>query len=179
MEENDTLSIDGRNLSLFIGNEEIMNRVENVANRLFEDLGDVNPLFLCVLKGSLMFTADFMRAYKGRCEVSFVRISSYEGTESTGKAKTVMGLTDELRGRYIVVLEDIVDTGHTMHYLLGQIEAFQPKGVRLVSLFVKPSKLAATVKVDYHCFEIPDRFIVGYGLDYNEQYRNLPDIYAL
>ncbi len=179
MEENRTLSIDGKKLSLFIGNEEIKNRVQDVANRLLHELGDVNPVFLCILKGSLVFTADLMRAYKGQCEVSFVRISSYEGTESTGKAKTILGLTDEIKGRYVVIVEDIVDSGYTMKYLLEYIKAFQPKDVRVISLFVKPSRLANPVQVDYHCFEIPDRFIVGYGLDYNEQFRNLPDIYAL
>ena len=155
MEESNELSIDGKKLSLFIRNEEIMSRVKNVASQLQNDFGDANPVFLCVLKGVFIFAADLLRAFGRPCEVSFVEISSYEGTESTGKIKTVLGLSNRLRGRNVVIVEDIIDSGLTMKYLVEQVKTYEPKDVRIVSLFTKPENLKHGVHVDYHALSSP------------------------
>lgn len=178
MTDPDKLKIGRDTLSLFIDSDEIRNRVVRLAQELEKDLKEENPLFLCVLNGAFMFASDLMRAFKAPCEISFIKLSSYEGHASTGKVKTLIGLTDNIKDRSVVIVEDIVDTGLTMRQLKRQLEALEPKSVKIAALFLKPEKLQYDIKVDYHCFEIPNRFIVGYGLDDDGQYRNLPAIYT-
>ena len=178
MKPQNVLSINGVNLTLFIENEKIKSKVSQIAEQLRAKYEGEIPVFLCVLRGAFIFAADLVRAYKGSCEISFIRLSSYEGTESTGVVKSVSGLPSNLAGRHVVVVEDIVDTGLTMSELKKMLMKEMPKSVEIATLFTKPSKLKCDVKVDYNCFEIPDKFIVGYGLDYNGLYRNLPDVYC-
>lgn len=143
------------------------------------DLKDEKPLFVSVLNGSFMFTADLMKYLDMPCEVSFVKLASYEGTSSTGKVKELVGLNDDITGRTVVIVEDIVDTGLTMQRLVETLKARNPKEVRIATLLVKPDKLQVPLDIHYVAMNIPNDFIVGYGLDYDGLGRNYRDIYTV
>ena len=136
-------------------------------------------MFLVVLNGTFIFAADLLRNITTPCEVSFVRLASYEGTSSTGKVKQLIGLNVNLEGRTVVIVEDIIDTGFTMQELLRTLSDKNPKELRIISLFVKPENLKVDLDIDYRCFDIENDFIVGYGLDYDQEGRNLPEIYKV
>ena len=159
--------------------EEIKKRIAELAAQISSDLKGRNPLFLAVLNGSFMFAADLMRGITTPCEISFVRLSSYTGTESTGTVHELIGLNEDLTGRTVVIIEDIVDSGLTMRELLSMLKTKNPADVRIASLLVKPGNLKVDLDIPYCCFQIPNDFIVGYGLDYDGYGRNLPDIYTL
>lgn len=178
MNSESDLIIDGVKLHLLIDRQEITSRVMRLAEQLSIDYAGKKPIFLCVLNGSFIFASDLVRRFTGNCEVCFIKMASYDGDTSTGKMKIPIGLPENLAGRHVIVVEDIVDTGFTMKNLKDMLHSQATASVRLASLFIKPTKLKYDVKVDYCAFEIPDDFIVGYGLDYNGLYRNLPDIYA-
>lgn len=165
--------------SISIPAEEIKKRIAELAAQISSDLKGRNPLFLAVLNGSFMFAADLMRGITTPCEISFVRLSSYTGTESTGTVHELIGLNEDLTGRTVVIIEDIVDSGLTMRELLSMLKTKNPADVRIASLLVKPGNLKVDLDIPYCCFQIPNDFIVGYGLDYNGYGRNLPDIYTL
>ena len=158
---------------------EIKQRVKDLAERINRDMAGKNPLFLSVLNGAFMFTADLLRAITIPCEVSFVKLASYEGVTSTGKVQEVIGLNVDISGRTVVILEDIVDTGHTMRQMLDSLQTRNPASIHVCTLFVKPDKLEEEVDIDYAAFSIPNDFIVGYGLDYDQQGRQLKEIYTL
>lgn len=168
-----------REFTVSIPEAAIMQRVAQVAEQINNDLKDENPLFLAVLNGSFMFAADLLRGISIPCEISFVRMASYEGTSSTGKVKELLGLNEDISGRSIVVVEDIIDSGLTMKHLLQTLQQKGPKQVKVASLLVKPGNLKVDLDVSYCCFEIPNNFIVGYGLDYDGYGRNLRDIYTV
>lgn len=157
--------------------EEIAAEVKKVADRINKDYAGKRPLLLGVLNGCFMFVSDLMKNLEIECEVSFVKFSSYQGSETTGKVKKLIGLSESIEGRDIIVVEDIVDTGLTMHKMLETLSESNPASLEIASLFVKPARLQVPVDVKYSAFEIPDRFIVGYGLDYDGLGRNLPDVY--
>jgi len=159
--------------------EDIKRRVAELAAQISSDLEGRNPLFLAILNGSFMFAADLMRGITTPCEISFVRLSSYTGTESTGSVHELIGLNEDLSGRTVVIIEDIVDSGLTMRELLSMLKTKNPADVRIASLLVKPGNLKVKLDIPYCCFHIPNDFIVGYGLDYDGYGRNLPDIYTL
>ena len=163
----------------FIPEAEIQQRVKAVAEKINKDLADKNPLFLAVLNGSFIFAADLMRNITIPCEISFVKLASYQGTTSTGKIKEVIGLNEDLAGRTVVIVEDIVDTGATMKRMLETLGTRNPAGLHICTLLLKPGKLAVPLNIEYAAFEIPNDFIVGYGLDYDQEGRNLRDIYTL
>lgn len=165
--------------SISIPAEEIKKRIAELAAQISSDLKGRNPLFLAVLNGSFMFAADLMRGITTPCEISFVRLSSYTGTESTGTVHELIGLNEDLTGRTVVIIEDIVDSGLTMRELLSMLKTKNPADVRIASLLVKPGNLKVKLDIPYCCFQIPNDFIVGYGLDYDGYGRNLPDIYTL
>ncbi len=175
--DNVSLNINGENLTLLISSDEIQRKVDGIASVLKERLGEEAPLFLPVLNGAFVFASDLVRAYKGVCNIEFVRYKSYCGERTTGKIETLLGVPDCVKGRTVVVVEDIVDTGITMAHLLEQIKLHEPKDIIVVCLFSKPCRRIMDVRVDYYCFDIPDKFIVGYGLDYDGLYRNLPAVY--
>ena len=158
---------------------EIKERVKAVAERINNDLKDKNPLFLAVLNGSFIFAADLMREITIPSEISFVKLASYQGTTSTGKITEVIGINEELSGRCIVIVEDIVDTGLTMKRMLETLGTRSPAEIHICTLLVKPDKLQVDLNIEYAAMKIPNDFIVGYGLDYNQQGRNLPDIYTV
>lgn len=162
-----------------ISEREIKQRVKELAQQLSKDLEGKNPLLLCVLNGSFIFAADLMREMTIPCEISFVKLASYDGITSTEKVKEIIGLNTDLTGRTVVIVEDIVDTGRTMQQMLYSLSFHNPESIHICTLFVKPEKLIVNLDVEYAAFSIPNDFIVGYGLDFDQQGRGLKDIYTL
>lgn len=175
----DIIQIKDKRFKTFIPEAQILQEVSRVANEIMNDLKDEKPLFVSVLNGSFMFTADLMKYLDMPCEVSFVKLASYEGTSSTGKVKELVGLNDDITGRTVVIVEDIVDTGLTMQRLVETLKARNPKEVRIATLLVKPDKLQVSLDIHYVAMNIPNDFIVGYGLDYDGLGRNYRDIYTV
>lgn len=175
----DIIQIKDKRFKTFIPEAKILQEVSRVANEIMNDLKDEKPLFVSVLNGSFMFTADLMKYLDMPCEVSFVKLASYEGTSSSGKVKELVGLNDDITGRTVVIVEDIVDTGLTMQRLVETLKARNPKEVRIATLLVKPDKLQVPLDIQYVAMNIPNDFIVGYGLDYDGLGRNYRDIYTV
>ncbi|MBV3865843.1 hypoxanthine phosphoribosyltransferase [Phocaeicola coprocola] len=173
------IQIKDKRFKTFIPEEQIMKEVARVADEINRDLSGTNPLFISVLNGSFMFTADLMKHLTMPCEVSFVKLASYEGTSSTGKVKELVGLGDDITGRIVVIVEDIVDTGLTMKQLVETLRARGPKDIKIATLLVKPDKLKVELDINYVAMNIPNDFIVGYGLDYDGLGRNYRDIYTV
>ena len=159
--------------------EEIQARVKTMGEQLQHDYRGKTPLFLGVLNGSYVFMADLTRAFGQACDVSFIKLSSYSGTESTGEVATVIGLTTEVKDRHVIVVEDIIDTGKTMSDFLPTLKEMNPASVAFATFLLKPDALKNEVPIDYLGFEIPNKFVIGYGMDYNERGRNLKNIYQL
>lgn len=162
-----------------ISAEEIAKRVKELAQQLSKDFEGKNPLFLAVLNGSFIFAADLMREITIPCEISFVKLASYQGTTSTGKIKEVIGINEDLSGRTIVIVEDIVESGLTMKRMIETLGTRNPASVHICTLFVKREKLQVDLDIEYSAFSIPNAFIVGYGLDYDQQGRQLKEVYSL
>ena len=174
-----TVQVKDKKFSLYIPESRIKEQVSKIANLINNDLAGKHPLFLVVLNGSFVFAADLLRDVTIPCEVSFIRLASYEGTSSTGEVKQLIGLNEDIEGRTVVIVEDIIDSGLTMQELLLILAKKNPKEIRIASLFVKPNNLKVDLNIHYRCFDIENDFIVGYGLDYDQQGRNLPDIYKV
>lgn len=173
------IKVKDKTFKTFIPEDEIQRRVKAVAEKINKDLDGHNPLFLAVLNGSFMFAADLMRYITIPCEISFVKLASYQGTTSTGRVKEIIGINEELQGRTVVIVEDIVDTGKTMKRMLESLGTRNPDSLHICTLLVKPNKLEENLNIEYAAMEIPNDFIVGYGLDYDQQGRNLRDIYTV
>ena len=163
----------------FIPEAEIQQRVKAVAEKINRDLDGKNPLLLAVLNGSFIFAADLIRHITIPCEISFVKLASYQGTTSTGEIKEVIGLNEDLAGRTVVIVEDIIDTGLTMKRMIESLGTRNPASIHICSLLVKPDKFQVPLNIEYVAMEIPNDFIVGYGLDYDQQGRQLRDIYTV
>lgn len=176
---NTVVQVKDKKFALYISEETILARVKEVAAQMGADLRKKNPLFLVILNGSFIFAADLLRNFNFPCEITFVRISSYEGTSSTGQVKQLIGLNENVEGRTLVIVEDIIESGCTMKEVLRILDEKKPKDVYITSLFVKPGCLKVDLNIDYRCFDIENDFIVGYGLDYNQEGRNLPHIYQV
>ena len=174
-----TVQIKDKTFRTFIPEAEIQRCVKAVAEKINHDLNGKNPLLLAVLNGSFMFAADLMRYITIPCEISFVKLASYQGTVSTGKVKEVIGINEDLKDRTVVIVEDIVDTGNTMKRMLETLGTRGPESLHICTLLLKPGKLQVPLNIEYVAMEIPNDFIVGYGLDYDQQGRNLRDIYAV
>ncbi len=168
-----------REFELSIPFKDIDKAIANIAEQMNKELADTNPLMICILNGSFMFAADLMKKINFPCQISFVKLSSYEGTGTTGKVKELIGLTEDIENRTIVVLEDIIDTGITITKIKKQLLGYEPKDLKIASLLFKPEACKTDIEVDYLGLEIPNDFIVGYGLDYDGYGRNLPDIYTV
>lgn len=175
----DTIQIKDKKFKPFISEEEIRTRVKAVAEKINHDMAGKNPLLLAILNGSFVFAADLMRYITIPCEITFVRLASYQGTETTGKIEKILGLVEDLKDRTVVVVEDIVDTGNTMGQLLEILKTYEPKSIDVCTLLLKPGKLKVPLDIKYVAFNIPNDFIVGYGLDYDLQGRNLREIYTI
>lgn len=159
--------------------ETVQNRVREIGEALSGRFAGQNPLFISILSGAFVFASDLIRAFDGDCEIGFVKLASYQGTQSSGAIQTVMGLEKDVAGRHVIVVEDIVDTGRTLHYFLELMREKQPASICSVAFLRKPEAAAFPVQVDYVGFDIDDKFVVGYGLDYDNLGRNLPGVYQL
>jgi len=157
----------------------IQARVKELAQQISRDMEGKNPLFLAVLNGAFIFAADLMREMTIPCEISFVKLASYQGITSTGKVKEVIGINENLSGRTVIILEDIVETGTTIKQMMESLGTRNPSSVHICTLFFKPEKLKEDLNLDYVAFRIPNDFILGYGLDYDQQGRGLKDLYTL
>jgi hypoxanthine phosphoribosyltransferase len=173
------VKIKDKTFKTFIPEADIDQRVKAVAEKINRDMDGKNPLMLAVLNGSFIFAADLMRYITIPCEISFVKLASYQGTTSTGEIKEVIGLNEDLAGRTVVIVEDIVDTGATMKRMIETLGTRNPESIHICTLLLKPDKLQFPLNIEYAAMEIPNDFIVGYGLDYDQQGRNLRDIYTL
>ncbi len=174
-----TVKIKDKVFETSIPREEIRRRVKAVADEINRDMAGKNPLLLAVLNGAFVFAADLMRELTIPCEISFVKLASYQGTTSTGKVKEVIGINENLAGRTVIIVEDIVESGTTMKQMIESLGTRNPASVHICTLLLKPDRLKVDLDIDYAAFRIPNDFIVGYGLDYDQQGRQLPDIYTL
>ena len=161
---------------VLISEEEIERHVAEIGRQISRDYADKNPIFVGVLKGCFIFMADLMRHVTVNCTMDFMSVSSYRGTTSTGAVKINKDLNEDIEGRHLILVEDILDSGITLNYLKTYLSVRRPASIRVATLMDKPARRKADIYADYSCFEVPDAFVVGYGLDYNENYRNLPYI---
>jgi hypoxanthine phosphoribosyltransferase len=174
-----TINVKDKEFKLSITAGEINEAVERIAFQLNRDLIGKNPVFLVVLNGAFIFAADLYRKINIESEISFVKLASYSGTETTSDVKELIGLNEKLRGRTVVILEDIIDTGTTMHYLVNRLSYLGAAEVLIAALLFKPSAFREDFRIDFLGMEIPNDFIVGYGLDYDGYGRNYGDIYKI
>lgn len=173
------IQINDKTFSLSISEEEIQNAVARVGEEINRDLAGSNPLFICVLNGAFMFAGDLMKIVNFPCEITFVKLSSYEGLYTSGNVKEVIGLNESVVDRNVVVVEDIVDTGITMERIIASLMAKGAKSIKVCTFLQKPEALQRDIEVDYVAMKIPTQFIVGYGLDYDGYGRNLKEIYTV
>ena len=166
-------------ISILYTKDEIQATVKKLAAEIRQDYLGKQPILIGVLKGSFMFLADLIRLLDFPLEVEFIRLSSYSGRESSGKIKLVQGVQSIIRGRHVLVIEDIVDTGLTTAFVLDYLGKKKPASLKLCVLTDKPSRRQTPVKIDYRGLTVPNKFIVGYGLDWDERFRNLPDVYVV
>jgi hypoxanthine phosphoribosyltransferase len=163
----------------FITSEKIAEVIGQVAQKIQKDYREKNPLFIGVLNGSFLFAADLVRHFDGNCEVSFIKLASYEGTSSTGTIQELIGFNESLEGRDVIVIEDIVDTGNTLERIYQDLEKRNPKSIAIATLLFKPNAYKKSFPINYVALEVGNEFLVGYGLDYDGLGRNLKDIYVV
>ena len=175
----ETVKVLDKTFELAISYDKIISRIEEIAQQMNEDLEGKEVIFLGILNGSFMFAADLYKNINISSCISFLKLASYEGSSSTGKVKRLIGLNEDLEGKTIVVIEDIVDTGITLEQILKQLKGYEPAEIKIATLLHKPSAYKYDAKLDYVGFNIPNEFIIGYGLDYDGLARNLRHIYRL
>ncbi|MEA4851092.1 MAG: hypoxanthine phosphoribosyltransferase [Paludibacter sp.] len=173
------IQIKDKEFALSIPEEEILKAVKEVGLAINRDLEGTNPLFICVLNGAFMFAGDLMKTINIPCEITFIKLSSYDGLYTSGTVKEIIGLNESVVGRNVVVVEDIVDTGITMERILSSLKAKGASDIHIATFLQKPDALQKDIKIDYVAMKIPNDFIVGYGLDYDGYGRNLKDIYTV
>ncbi len=173
------VQIKDKSFEISIPEDVILSRVQEVADRINHDMAGKTPLFLAVLNGAFMFASDLMKRITIPCEISFVKLASYAGTISTGTIREVIGINEDLTDRHVIIVEDIVDTGLTMKRMMENLGTRHPASVHICTLLLKPDKLQEDLDIEYAAFKIPNEFIVGYGLDYDQQGRNLRNIYTV
>lgn len=168
-----------RNFELSFTHEEIQAKVKELAAKLNKDYAGKNPVMICILNGAFMFAADLVRELTFQPELLFAKFASYDGMQSTGQVRELIGVNANLKARDVIIVEDIIDTGNTMYHLLPQFQSKGVRSIRIATFLQKPDSLTVPLKVDYCAVEIPNDFIVGYGLDYNGMGRNYKDIYTV
>ena len=175
----DEITIHDKTFVPYITFEELEHAIKMMANTIYKEYKNETPVFVGVLNGVVMFMSDFLKQYKGSCEISFLQMQSYEGTKSSGKVKTLMEIPMDVTDRHIIIMEDIVDTGNTLEALYDMIKTKPVKSVKIATLLYKPDAYDKDLDIDFIGMSIPDKFVVGYGLDYDCLGRNLPDIYQI
>jgi hypoxanthine phosphoribosyltransferase len=173
------IRVHDKNFIPYLSSEEIIGKVRELAQQLNREYEGKKPLFISVLNGSFMFSADLFKFITIDAEICFIKLASYKGTRSSGQIITAIGLDTDLKGRDIIIVEDVIDTGKTLNQFLPQVFNQQPASLKIAVLLHKPDATIFPVKIDYTCFTIPDKFVVGYGLDYNGLGRNLAQLYQL
>ncbi|MDO3694140.1 hypoxanthine phosphoribosyltransferase [Wenyingzhuangia sp. chi5] len=173
------LQIHDRIFEPYISKKEISKAVKKLAKNIAVDYKNETPLFLGVLNGSFMFCSDLLKAYQNPCEISFIKLASYEKTQSTGQVNELIGIHENLTNRTVIVVEDIIDTGNTLEKIVALLEKTSAKTIKIATLFLKPSVYNKDIKINYIGMEIPNKFILGYGMDYDGLGRNLSEVYVL
>ncbi|MDP1725999.1 MAG: hypoxanthine phosphoribosyltransferase [Bacteroidota bacterium] len=172
------INILDRRFSVLLDDQTIVARVKQLADELNDDLHDENPVFIAVLNGSFMFAADLLKYIHFPCQIQFIKVSSYTGIQSSGSVQSVIGLNQSISGRNIIILEDIIDSGITIDYLINELVQQKPASIKICTLLLKPKALKVALNPDYVGFEVENNFLVGYGLDYNGYGRNFKNIYV-
>lgn len=173
------IQVHDKHFEILISQYEIEQKIKALGQELSQKYASKNPIFLGILNGSFMFAAELFKNVTIEAEICFLRVQSYTETASTGQVKQLLGLTESIENKDVVILEDIVDTGITMEQILMNLNAKNPRSIAIATLLFKPKALQKPITVDYFCFEIEPKFVIGYGLDYNGLGRNLADIYVL
>jgi hypoxanthine phosphoribosyltransferase len=168
-----------KEFALFLPADKIQSEVQRIADRINTDLNSEDVVFIGILNGAFMFASDLLRKINFDVQVTFVKLTSYSGLASTGKVKRLIGITEDLKDKTVVIVEDIIDTGNTIESIIEQIKGFRPRQIFVATLLLKPDLYSKDIPIDYVGFEIPKNFVVGYGLDYNGFGRNLRNLYAL
>ncbi|MEA5428325.1 hypoxanthine phosphoribosyltransferase [Arcicella lustrica] len=174
-----TIQVHDKHFEVFIEQSVLEKRITALASSINQDYAGKQPLFLAILNGSFMFAAELMKSITVSCEITFLRVSSYQATESTGKVHQILGLSESIENRDIIIIEDIIDTGLTMIEIKKQLLAQNPSSLSVATLFQKPEALKQPIEIEYIGFEIENKFVLGYGLDYDGLGRNLADLYVL
>ena len=173
------IKVHDKTFAVSIAEKDILKRVSEIASEINENCKYKNPLFLAVLNGSFMFTSDLMKEINIDCELQFIKMKSYTGMHSTAQVQMLVGPTMAVSGRSVIIIEDIVDTGNTIKELVNQLSSLHPNEIKICSLLLKPDKYDGSIPIDFVGFEIPDDFVIGYGLDYDGLGRNLKQIYTV
>jgi len=173
------IQLHDKKFGIYLSEEEIQARIKALAAQITTDYADKQPIILSILNGSFIFTADLVRYFDFPMTIEFVRYSSYEGTASTGQVTKMLGMKSDIKDQDVIIVEDIIDTGRTLHHALQDLRDQQPRSIEIASLLVKPDAAIHEVPCKYIGFSIPNDFVVGYGLDYDERGRDLPSIYKL
>ncbi len=168
-----------KRFKLFIKEDEIAKRIDELAKTISSDLRNENVFFMGILNGAFMFASDLLKKIDLNCRITFLKLASYEGTSSTGNVKRLIGINEDIKGHTVVIIEDIVDTGITLEHIVKQLKGYEPKEIKVATMFFKPDAYKGNITIDYVGMEIPNDFIVGYGLDYDGYGRNLKNLYVL
>jgi hypoxanthine phosphoribosyltransferase len=174
-----TIRVNDKSFEIFLPEKKIQERIKEIAEELTPEIMGKRPLFIAILNGSFMFAADLFKSLELDAEICFIKLLSYKGMKSSGNVVTAIGLDDDLFGRHVIIIEDIVDTGKTLYDFLPKLKHQQPASLRIVALLHKPDATKFPLTIDHVGFAIPDKFVVGYGLDYDGLGRNLRDIYQV
>ena len=174
-----TIRIHDKDFVPYLSQFEVEEAIKRLAERLSEHYADKTPLFIPILNGSFMFAAELFKRINIPCEINFIKLASYNGTASTANVQTAIGLNVDVKNKHVIVLEDILDTGNTLNSFIPQLQNQQPASLKIAALLHKPEATIHEVQLDYNCFKIPNKFVVGFGLDYNGLGRNMPGIYQL
>lgn len=174
-----TIQVKDKTFIPYLNEQEIQQAVKRISTEINTTYKDLQPLFIAILNGAFMFASDLFKTIHIDAEISFIKLASYKGTKSTGNVITSVGLDESVKGRHIIIIEDIVDTGKTLHSFLPQLLDQRPASLKIASLLHKPEATIYAIKLDYVGFTIPNKFVLGYGLDYDGLARNLPSIYQL
>ena len=163
----------------YLSSEEILAKVKDIANKLNQELADKDPIFMGILNGSFMFASDLYKEITVDSQITFLKLASYQGTSTTGKIKRLIGINEDIKDKTVIIIEDIVDTGNTLDSIIKQLNGYEPEEIIIVTLLYKPEAYKKDFKIHHYAFEIPNDFIIGYGLDYNGYGRNLKDILVI